>query len=258
MENIKIKKFPRSINNKQCLGPCYKPETKFIHPVYLQNVKNDFLPVDKPICPTVAYEKKDELTNIKRVLTYDTCKIPTHDKDVSTPESLLFFQSGFTKDIFLSLYYNINSFESALEWINENENIPIETRERIINAALNLYGDNLEYLDDVFVNFYISYIKDKFMNIIYKNINENIGSKDNEILIVKSTNNNLKINDLKIERINYISEKFFNYTDTKKFLIKYIKAKNILFEDYNDVLYVIYAEHLQYIKNIISNILFKN
>jgi hypothetical protein len=257
MENIKIKKFPRSINNRQCLGPCYKPDTKFIHPVYLQNIKNDFLPINDPICPTVAYEKKDDLTNIKRTLTYDTCKNPTQDKDISTQESLLFFQSGFTKDIFLSLYYNISSFESALEWINENENIPIETRERILNASLNLYGDNIEYLDDIFVKFYVSYIKDKFMNIIYKNIHENIGTKNNEILIVKNTNNNLKINELKIERINYISEKFFNHTDTKNFLMKYIRSKKILFEDYNDGLYLIYTNHLQYIKNIISNILLK-
>lgn len=256
MKNIKIKKYPRSVNNKQCLGPCYEKDVSLLHPLFLHNFENEKFR-GKPFCPTDRYEYIDEITNVKEQLVYDTCENPTHGKDVSTQESLLFFQSGFTKDLFLHFYYNINSFSSTLEWIDENKFTPVQTRTRIINAALNLYGDRLEYLDDIFIFFYIEYIKDKFINKIYDNTNEYIGIQNEEILIVNPTKNNLKKNDLKIERTNYIAEKFLNTIEIKKFLFKYIKNKTILFENYNDSLYLIYQDHLIYIKNIIKNILSK-
>lgn len=251
MENIK--KYPKSINNRQCLGPCYEHDTSFIHPLFLQNIKNKHF-TRKPICPTDRYEKIDELTNYKDTFIYDECKNPTHNKDISTNESLLFFQSGFTKDLFLSFYYNINSFGSALEWIDENKFYPIQTKERIINAALNLYGDNLDYLDDIFIDFYIYYAKEKFINKIYNKINQYIGKENDEILIVDPNKNKLKIDEFKIERINYISEQFLNKSDTKKFVSKYMKFKIILFENYDEPLYMIFQEHLDYIKNMAEKI----
>jgi hypothetical protein len=254
MENIKKRKFPKSINNRQCLGPCYKPDTSFIHPVLLVPVKNDLYP-GKAVCPTTKYEKVDEFSQKTFNPAYDVCNNPTHDEDTSTQESLLTFQSGFTKNIFLSQYYNINSFEDALEWIDENKFTPIETRERILNAALNLYGDNIMYFDDIFVDFYISYIKDKYINNIYKDIHENIGIKNEEILIVDKEKNKLKINEFNIERINYIAKVFLDKLEVRKFLSKYIKSQNIHFSDYDNMLHLIYTNHIIYIKNIIKHIL---
>lgn len=255
MEIKKIKKYPKSINNYQCLGPCYEPDVSILHPVFLNNIKNSFYP-DKPFCPTDYHEETDR-AGVKRDISYDICKNPTHKKDASTIESFTLFQSGFTKDIFLSFYYGINSFEEMNEWLETNKFAILETKERIVNASLNLYGDKLDFFDDIFIDFYSNYIKEKFLNIIYKEINKYIGIKNDEVLIVDQLNNKLKYDEYYVERLNYIAEKFFNIFETKKFLTKFLKSKKILFEDYDNVLYIIYKEHLDYIKNIIGSILEK-
>jgi hypothetical protein len=253
MENKKIKKYPKSINNHQCLGPCYEPNTTIMHPVFLSNVKNDLFP-GNPFCPTDFYEIVDERTGVKKDIEYDMCKNPTHNKDASTTESLTIFQSGFTKDVFLSFYYEINSFEEMNEWLETNKFAILETKERIVNASLNLYGDNLDFFDEIFVDFYVNYIKEKFLGIIYKDIHKYIGVENNEVFIVDKSSNKLEINDHNVERINYIAEKFLSHIETKKFLIKFLKSKKILFEDYDNPLYLIYKAHAEYIKNIIGSI----
>lgn len=255
MENKKIKKYPKSINNRQCFGPCYEPNTTILHPVFLSTVKNAIYP-ETPFCPTDFHEVVNERTGEKKEIEYDTCKNPTHNKDASTTESLIIFQSGFTKDVFLSFYYGINSFEEMNEWLETNKFVTLETRARIVNASLNLYGDNLDFFDEIFVDFYVDYIKDK-LSIIYKDIHNYIGIQNNEVLIIDKYNNKLGINEYNVERINYIAEKFFSHIEAKKFLIKFLKSKKILFENYDDILYFIYKEHVEYIKNIINLILQK-
>jgi hypothetical protein len=255
-QKTKIKKYPKSINNRQCLGPCYETNTEILHPIFLRNIKNSEFK-GKPFCPTDFYQIENEATGKKIDIDYDICYNPTQNKDSSTIESLLIFQSGFTKDVFLSLYYDINTFEEMCEWLEINKFYPLETKVRIVNAALNLFGDNLDYFDDSFVDFYIEYIKEKFIILFYKDIYEYIGTdkEKKEIFIVNKYKNNLKYDDLYVERINYLVEKFFNKTEVKKFLFKFLKSKNILFENYNDILYIIYKEHQIYIENLIKSML---
>lgn len=262
MKNRKLaKKYKKSINNIQCLGPCYKPDTYVVHPVYLEHInKYD----DNPFCPTEYHEVNDTKTGKNKVIPYDICENPTDITDISTSESIILFQSGFTKDVFLSLYYDINSFEEMIEWLNINKTALIDTKTRIVNAALNIYDNNIEHFDDTFIKFYIEYMKDKFTKKIYKEIHENIGIKDGDILIIKdkdrnkdrdsdkNKDNNLKYDEYTIERINYIVEKFLNIDEVKKFLHKIIKTREIKFEDYDDSLILIGNKHIEYIKNNIA------
>jgi bifunctional DNA-binding transcriptional regulator/antitoxin component of YhaV-PrlF toxin-antitoxin module len=249
MKNRKrTKKYKKSINNIQCLGPCYKPDTYVVHPVYLEHInKYD----DNPFCPTEYHEVDDAKTGKKKVIPYDICANPTDISDISTSESIILFQSGFTKDVFLSLYYDINSFEEMVDWLNTNKMALIDTKTRIVNAALNIYDNSIEYFDDVFIKFYIDYMKDKFTKKIYKEIHENIGIKEGDILITKEKDNKLKYDEYTIERINYIVEKFLNIDEVRKFLHKIIKANEINFEDYDDSLIIIANKHVEYIKNTI-------
>lgn len=249
MKNNKItKKYKKSINNLQCLGPCYDGKTYVVHPVYLEHIgKLD----DKPFCPTEPHEKYNEITNKNEQILYDYCENPTDKVDISINDSAMLFQSGFTKETFLSLYYNINSFEEALEWLNNNNFLILDTKIRVINAALNVHGNNLTYFDDIFVNFYIDYIKEKFSKKIYKKIHQNIGIDNGNIIIVKDKNNKLDFNDYTIERINYIIENFFDINKVKKFLANILKEKKIKFDEYNDNLVIIADYNIKYIKNLI-------
>lgn len=251
MKNKKItKKYKKSINNFQCIGPCYDGKTYVVHPVYLKYInKQD----DKPFCPTEPHLKYNEVTNKNEEVLYDYCENPTDNVDVSLNDSAMLFQSGFSKETFLSLYYNINTFEEALEWLNNNNFLLLDTKIRVINAALNVYGNNLTYFDDIFVNFYIDYIKEKFSKKIYKQIHKNIGISDGNIIIVKDKNNNLEYDDYIIERINYIIENFFDVNKVKNFLSNLLKKKNINFDEYNDNLIIIADNNIEYIKNNIKN-----
>jgi hypothetical protein len=251
MDNKQKKKYQKSVKNLQCLGPCYKAGLSVLHPLFLSKIRSH---ENKPFCPTEYHDVIDERSGKLLQIEYDECVGPTQDADASTTESLIIFQSGFSKDVFLSLYYNINSFEECLEWLSTNKFIPIETKARVVNAALNTYGDNLDYFDDVFVDFYISYMKEKMIKTIYKEIYKNIMVKDDKVIIVKNSSlNSLKYDDNMVERLNYIVEKYFNIVDAKKFLIKFLRSKKIVFDDYNDILYLISKNHIIYIKNDIDN-----
>jgi hypothetical protein len=244
----KIKKYKKSINNIQCLGPCYKGDTYVVHPVYLEHInKHD----DNPFCPTEYHEVVDDNTGKKRLIPYDICENPTDNTDISTSESIILFQSGFTKDVFLSLYYDINSYEEMIEWLNNNKSALIDTKARIVNSALNIYGNKIDFFDDVFIEFYINYMKEKSSKKIYKEIHKNIGINDGDILITNEKNNDLKYEEYLIERINFIVEKFLNIDEVKKFLHNLIKNKDIIFEDYDDNLVIIADKHTGYIKKLL-------
>ena len=242
-----INKNPKSINNRSCLGPCYYPETYINHPIFLK----DFYDSNNPTCPTQIYKTKDEITGKEVEKYFDVCEKPTHKEDIMNQQSNFSASfSGFTKDYFLSNYYNILSFDDAIEWYSNNIFLPIDSIIRIINASLNVFGNDIDYFNNIFVDFYILYIKEKQMKYIYKNIFQNIGIINDDVLIIKENNNKLNYDDYSIERINYIYEKFINNNEIKKFLIKFLSEKS-KFDEYNDVLYFMTNNFILYIKNYI-------
>lgn len=245
-----INKNPKSINNRNCLGPCYYPNTYINHPVFLK----EHYDKKNPICPTQIYESKDEISGKQVEKYFDVCENPTEKEDIMDKNiNITASFSGFTKDFFLSHYYNIFSFDDAIEWYINNKYLNLDTSVRIINASLNVFGDNISYFNNIFIEFYILYVKDKHIKYIYNEINKNIGKNNDEILIVKE--NDLNYDDFMVERINYICEKFINNNDVKKFISKFMsekKKKNILFNEYNDVLFFITMNLISYIKNCIN------
>lgn len=252
MDKKKIKsKYPKSINNYSCIGPCYFPNTIVKHPVFLEQFTDE----NKPFCPTQEFQIENEITGKKEKKIHDVCKDPSHKEDITTIESLVILQSGFTKDIFLSTYYDINSFDDAVEWIQNNSFTSTDTRTRIINAALNIYGDDMDFINEDFIIFYIEYIKEKEIKNIYKNIHTNIGVLNNEIFIVKNKDNKLGYNDLKIERINYVVQKFITKNEIKKFFSRFFEKKKKIFEEYDDILLLITGDFIEYIRKAIRNIL---
>ena len=72
---INIKSYPKSINGMQCVGPCYKKNTKILHPIYLNVVTNN---EKNFFCPIV---EKKEIINGKKISTYvDECNEINYNK----------------------------------------------------------------------------------------------------------------------------------------------------------------------------------
>lgn len=250
MENIK--RYPKSKNNYQCVGPCYPPGTMVVHPTQLEFVTESPL----PFCPIAEIFTEDPKTGETIKKSTDTCYNPTEKNDINKSQlelNILTPHIDFNSEHFLKIYYKIFSFDSALNWIDENKHCPLGTKTRIINCTLEVYNDNIELFDIRFSNFFIEYLKVKKIKKIYENIHKNIGIDTSEnIFIVKEKQNNLTIYDKNIERMNYIMQTFINKEEITKFLQKYFKknAQNLNIAE--DHITKMSEDFIIYIKNKIN------
>lgn len=216
---IKSHKYPKSVNGKQCLGPCYKKNTKIIHPTYLNIVtsKDDFCPVGR----------EEIFINGKKTLIYtDVCnevKINDSEQNTDNTYNLLFPYVDFNPQLFLKLFYNINTFGEIIEWINDN-NTSIDTKERIFNLGVDAFKDNLDIIeisDTRIVDFiYELFNKKYFNNIIipifqyitvsdkYTKLGYDTKKDTDETIIIKT--NYIKKNILILNNISNFIKSFFN------------------------------------------------
>lgn len=217
------KKYPKSVHNIQCIGPCYYPGTMIVHPIALQYLTNP----DDAFCPIVPYENIDKITGKKETITADRCYHPTERTDLSGKEfeiNILSPNIDFNNAQFLNIYYNILSFEDSVNYIDNKKYLPIMTRLRIIDCALNAFGYELSIFDNRIVNFFIDVINNKWIDELYNVINKYIKIDNDKILFTVSNkmNDSLKDKDVKY---NFIKSKFVNSDEVYKFLSRYLKHR---------------------------------
>lgn len=245
MENIK--KFPKSKNNHQCVGPCYKPNTHTLHPMYLKRLSSK-----TAYCPVGAWtETKKDGTKKKHII--DMCENPTNETDKKMLEiSMLLPYIDFNSNHFLKIYYNIFSFDDALIWINNNNFTPIDTRIRIISNALNAYGKKIEIIDGRFIKFMYDTIKTKYMTTIYKNICPYIGKNKDKIMLINPEDNKLDNDNFKEERTNYIYDAIISKDELFKFVTRYLKRNQTNWEEITDNLNDLILKLIEYVTNKIN------
>jgi len=218
------RKYPKSTRKFQCLGPCYQPGTKVIHPTYLDIVTD----TAKPFCPVKEWEYVDETTGKKRELSTDTCFNPTKNTNLSNSElelNILIPYIDFDCEYFLKIYYNIFSFEDSIDWCDKNQQSPIDTQIRIMKSSLNAFGKHIDIVDHRFIDFFVMMLKKKFMSEIYDAlydyINVNVSKSEKIISITHPSSNTLKKTDHYLERMNYIIKMFVNEDYLHKFIMRY-------------------------------------
>lgn len=246
-----IKKYQKSKNNLQCLGPCYKPGVNAIHPTHLEIISNKL----EPFCPVKEWTFTDKKTGETVNKLTDTCFNPIEDTNISDDElqfNILTPYIDFTFEQFLKIYYNIFSFEDSIDWIDKNKFSPFDTKKRIMNASLYTFGENIDLFDNRFVDFFVEYIKKDTLNTIYKEVASFIGIKNDNIMFVKTENNNLNIMDNHIERINFLIKVFFDKEEITKFLMKYLKNRKKNWNEIGDHLIKMSEDITIYIKNKIN------
>lgn len=234
------RKYNIGLNGQQCIGPCYPTGTEIVHPIILESVSVK----DRPFCPTnVWVDKRDG-----RDKWVDICIKEDNVEKLSGDELLLeyaFPTIGFTCENFLKSYYGIFSFESAIEWINNNKN-PFYTNMRIINCAWKIYGNSTDIINDQLIEFYVNAIKKEWIKYIYPKIATYIYvDQKNKNIFIKENNDN--VNENKIEKINYFNKKINTDQNMYKVLMIYVndnmsKWDNII--DHNENIKSYYVDYI--------------
>lgn len=213
-----IKKYPVSINNQQCVGPCYPANKIILHPITL-----NYLTSKEPFCPTLRWydEKEHQYKNA------DICLIPS-DSNIDQQQidtNLVVPTFYFNCEYFLKAYYDIYSFENATEWINVNSDQPYNTQLRVINCAWRVFGPDIDIMNDQLIEFYLNIIKKVWIREIYPKISKyiHIDKKDNNVYI-SADEPDTQTSDKKytVEKINYFNQKFNTRQIFYNVLKKYI------------------------------------
>ena len=221
-ENDIVKKFPKSINGSQCIGPCYNAKTLIIHPLEMSIItnKNNFCPINSG--------------TDSKMLT-DICLNPIDSNDINYKDleiTMLNPYIDFNSFKFLSIYYNILSIEDTYKWLDENKKSSLDTKIRILRNALFAFSSKIELIDNRLSDIFVHIIKKKYINKIYNNIYKYISVERNNILFME---NNLDKKENYVERINFIVKVFINTNELNKFLIKYFsQKKELLITNYID------------------------
>lgn len=219
--NKSLFKYPKSKNNFQCVGPCYQPNTSIVHPLTLEYVTDKYY----PFCPVNEWDYTDATSGKTITRTTDICYHPTQSKDLSGKEfeiNILTPNIDFNDKQFLKIFYNIHSFEDAINWIDSKKLSPLLTRLRIMECAWNAYGKNVNIIDHRVVDFYIELAKKKWISDIYKKLNKYIHISNDKILFADPKTNDLSPKDNYVARINFLIDRFINNDEIYKFLIKYL------------------------------------
>jgi hypothetical protein len=218
-------KYPVSVNNFQCLGPCYNKNVSTIHPITLEVIKNK----NYSFCPVNPYDEVDSETGQIINNVTDQCMKPTHNKNIPVEEQTLNILTplmDFDTKRFVKHYYKINSLNESIDWVLNNQNKPYVTLTRVLNASLHAFGKDIELIDPRFNNLFIDYIKKIGIKDLYNVLHKYIYiGKDDKVLFGNAKKNTLSKNDNIIERTNFIIKTFINDSDINKFINRYFEHR---------------------------------
>ena len=169
-------KYQISSNGHKCVGPCTPPYTEILHPINLE-----FVTKDTNFCPVNKFISKNK--DGKVIINYvDECEKPDEERMYQLSE-LLIPQIQFQKKIFLATYYNINSIEDGIKWIDMNDTKPLKTKERIFNCCMEEYGDDLSIIDNRLI-YFIKKVCVSKLDEIYQHLKYYIGIDNKEVFLI--------------------------------------------------------------------------
>ncbi len=134
-----IYNLPKSINNLDCLGPCYPPNTIYYHPIYFTpQIFNDYT------CPTVRNKDKNQ--------DIDICKeedVSNDYKDFDIFEPIVHIAN--TPKTFLEQIYNINIIQDVTQFLEDSiDELPIYSQKRLLECVYETYLDNPSFPKELF------------------------------------------------------------------------------------------------------------
>jgi len=215
---VQNKKYPFSKSGIQCVGPCYKKNTKIIHPIYLNAVSN----IGNSFCPIA--ETRDESMK-PQIIDFCDDNLNTQTQDNFNINEFLYPYINFDGSNFLDSFYNLNDFGSVINWIDNNKNLPINTRFRIFDLGIKSYKniiDIIEISDSRIIDFLIQVFKTKYLNNIVIELLKYITIND-KLVEIKYTDKK-ETNESIIIKTNYINKNIINIENVSNFISYLFKS----------------------------------
>ena len=243
-------KYTKSKKGYKCIGPCYNKGTNVVHPKTLNIIHDD----NDNFCPVEEYDKNNNL------IEYDNCYNVNHNyssDNKTQSQQLISSDIEFTSKVFLKIFYNIYSFEDGLEWIIEHNISPLTTKIRILKLIIDVYGYDVDMIDNRTVDLFIDLIKKRYMKDYYNRIKKFIyidKDKDENKVFLKKNVQVDEEDDIKI-KINYINEVFIIKNEISKFLMRYFLDNKHKWDERKNHLNYIINEFLLSILNRIRILL---
>lgn len=228
--------YQTSKHGHKCIGPCNAPGVVSLNPrtQYMLRYNNT------GICPIEPFYE-DEIPNGSVLIGFDECdnaemqnnesnkKIIEHIKkcknDFIVPKKI------FRAKMFASYYYGIQTIEDGIEWLENNQEEPYRTKERVFNHFMHAYGNGMVLADGRLLKFIRTIIL-KNIHYIIKNIGKYFYIDDNKITLIDPNDSVFGSKNTSGENMNkylielYIKAKFLNESDVSKFLSKLANQKN--------------------------------
>jgi len=244
MEEQVKKTYNKSHSGKQCLGPCYKSNTPYLHPITLHYIVH----ANKNTCPTYKWWNE----NTKQFQLYDECNLDKNSTNNYDVLNILSPTLNFDEDQFIKLHYNIYTFNAGVDWLIDNISNYYSSI-RISECLWRIYGDT-SMLTDKFIKYYIDFMKLYWMKNIYTALSKYVVISNDTIQFTNEINNNKIDSKYKTEIINFFVKKFINPSDVYDVLRKYIKNNNKYWKDIEYYNKKILDNFINYCINNIKNL----
>jgi hypothetical protein len=223
-------KYPKSVSGKQCIGPCYYADSTITHPITLEQIKSS-----ANFCPVHRYTYTQN--NKTHVSIIDSCLFPTTneaDQSELFEANLIMPQIQFDSKYFIKIYYDLNSLDDAINWIDTNSNAPFKTKQRVFDHAMVVYGNQLTIIDHRLINF-VNALMIRKMPKLYRHIRQYVEINEKTIQLVSEKtyndenpeNEQSTLSDQDKKKIHltteYIKEMFLGMDNIQQFLSKFLR-----------------------------------
>ena len=167
--------FQNSKYGIQCIGPCYKENEIYKHPItkeYITQKNHKTCPIN----PITETNTDGEDVIIKLI---DKCEKVTSSEynNLNVTDNIV---NDFNCKLFLKNIYNIESFRDTINYINKNK-LNIITEKRLLNCSWKAFGNNIDNLTTSIIKYYVNKINTKWKLHIIK-YNKNFNKIDNDSL----------------------------------------------------------------------------
>jgi hypothetical protein len=221
--------YPISVNGQQCIAPCYYSNTRIIHPIALDEIRN----VEHPFCPVNTFVYTDPNTKKSELAIIDRCMVPTAREthmDEILRDNVIAPQFHFSSDYFVKVYYKITNFEDLLKWLDEHRMDPFKTKERVFNNSMVVFGDQLKIIDHRMIQF-INDLMIENLPKLFRHLKRYITIKNDNVTLIDPNTLNTYGSDPDNQEDNtnvpviraYIKEKFLGSDNIHQFMSKIIR-----------------------------------
>jgi len=215
--------YKKSIDGYQCIGPCYKKNTFYHHPI--DNIT--LYSKEYNTCPITKRTEYNKITKLNDPIYNAPCLFP--DKNIKEPEYdyIMISTIPFNSTVFIKNIYDLKTLEEFYKWLDINKTNLYTTKKRVFERGINVYSDYINIVDDRLVIFFIQIIKENMISL-YQNVRPYLDIKNDTVYLThknkKYTDDNKNVKLFK----TYIENTFLTQDIVHKYLISIIKYKDIL------------------------------